>query len=82
VGGVFAPAGFPAKLRGTYLFADWARGWLKYVRLTTNDAATVGSVRTLATKLPGPVALHLDAAGRLYYLALNSGDLRRVDHVR
>jgi glucose/arabinose dehydrogenase len=81
VAGVFAPRSFPARYRGTFLFGDWGRGFIRYVSLNLAHPARAVS-HVFGTKLPGPVALHLSPAGRLYYLALNSSDLRRIDPPR
>jgi glucose/arabinose dehydrogenase len=80
VGGTFGPSTFPHPYRAAYLFADWVQGWIRFV-----DLAAVGKARSsriFATRAPGPVALHVGPDDRLYYLALNSGDLRRLDVVR
>lgn len=77
VAGAFAPAGFPPPYRGTFLFADWVRGWIRYVDLRGTAASPTS--HPFAAKLPGPVALHVSPTGALYYLALNAGDLRRID---
>jgi len=81
VGGAFAPRTFPAPYRSAYFFADWVRGWIRFVDIRADSESTSGVPRTFATHAPGPVALHAGPDGRLYYLALNSGDLRRVDVV-
>ena len=79
VGGSFAPPAFPAPYRGAYFFADWVRGWIRYVHLLPDDAAIAGLPRTFATGAPGPIAIHVGPDGHLYYLTLDAGDLRRID---
>ena len=79
VGGTFAPATFPPPYAGAYFFADWDRGWIRFVHIRADDDAIVGRQRVFATGAPGPVALHLGPGGDLYYLALNAGDLRRIE---
>lgn len=78
VGGAFAPSDFPPPYRGTYFFADWSRGWIRDVRIRPDDGGIVGAPHLFATGAPGPVAVHAGPNGALYYLALDSGDLRRV----
>jgi glucose/arabinose dehydrogenase len=79
VGGTFAPSTFPHPYRAAYFFADWVRGWIRFVDVAAERKA--GSSRIFATRAPGPVALHVGPDDRLYYLTLNSGDLRRLDVV-
>jgi glucose/arabinose dehydrogenase len=73
VAGVAAPRSFPARYRGAFLFGDWVRDIIWYA-----DLSGARAPHTLATHVPGPVALHVSPNGELYYLALNSGDLRRI----
>jgi glucose/arabinose dehydrogenase len=81
VGGTFSPAGFPPPYRGAYFFGDWTRGWVRYVHIAPGDARILGRPRVFARRAPGPVALHVGPDGLLYYLNLNSGDLRRIAYV-
>jgi len=63
--------------RGTYVFGDWVRSWLKELRF---DAAgrVQGRPRSFATDASGPVAIKMGPGGDLYYLSLDAGVLRRV----
>ena len=68
-------SGLPADLRSDYAFADWGAGTLTLVPLgeTSNPKQT-----PLARSAAGPVRLRVGPDGALYYLAANSGDLRRI----
>ena len=68
-------SGLPADLRSDYAFADWGAGTLTLVPLgeTSNPKQT-----PLAQSAAGPVRLRVGPDGALYYLAANSGDLRRI----
>jgi glucose/arabinose dehydrogenase len=78
VGGTFYTGGSHAGLaRGTYVFGDWVRSWLKELSF---DAAgrLQGKPRTFATNASGPVAIKMGPGGDLYYVSLNAGVLRRI----
>jgi glucose/arabinose dehydrogenase len=66
----------PANLRSDYAFADWGAGTLTLVPLgETNNPKQI----PLAQSAAGPVRLRVGPDGALYYLAANSGDLRRIE---
>ena len=77
-GGAFAPSTWASPYGGAYVFGDWERQWLRAVRLVPGGRRAAGAVQAIATNVPGPVAVHQGPGGTLYYLALNSGDLRRI----
>ena len=74
VGGVFA-SGYTGGTQNAYFFGDYGMGWIKYVHLDANDDL-VGPPVTLTDEAQGPVALQLAPNGQVYYLAINSGELR------
>ena len=68
-------SGLPADLRHDYAFADWGAGTLTLVPLEeTSNPKQIPLARSAA----GPVRLRVGPDGALYYLAANSGDLRRI----
>jgi hypothetical protein len=68
-------SGLPANLRSNYAFADWGAGTLTLVPLgKTNNPKQI----PLAQSAAAPVRLRVGQDGALYYLAANSGDLRRI----
>ena len=69
---------YPQEFRGVYFYADFAYGWLRYAKLD-EEGALLGAPADFATDLPGPVAMHVGPDGRLYYLSLPTGELRRLD---
>jgi glucose/arabinose dehydrogenase len=73
--GTTEPAGWRSGSAPTLLFGDWTRGWIRSIRVGGHPAVS----RDFASRVPGPVALHRGPDGRLYYLAIDSGDLRRLD---
>jgi glucose/arabinose dehydrogenase len=65
----------PANLRSDFAFADWGAGTLTLVPLgETSNPKQI----PLAQSAAGPVRLRVGPDGALYYLAANSGDLRRI----
>jgi glucose/arabinose dehydrogenase len=65
---------FPSDYVRDYFFADYCGGWIK--KLDPSD----NSVTTFATGIPSPVDLKVSDAGSLYYLAIGSGSVYRVDY--
>lgn len=77
VGGAFynpSTQQFPYEYRGDYFFADWCGGWIHRYNPGT------GSVSNFASDIAAPVDLHVSTDGSLYYLARNSGQIRRVTY--
>jgi glucose/arabinose dehydrogenase len=80
-GGPFVTgAALPDQLRGRYLFADWARGWLRALAVDARGRA-VGSPLSVARGLAAPASLRLDPRGSITYLAFAAGELRRITDV-
>jgi glucose/arabinose dehydrogenase len=65
----------PSDLRNDFVFADWAQGTLTLVPLSE---ARDPRQTPLAQSAAGPVRLRVGPDGALYYLAANSGELRRI----
>lgn len=65
----------PSDLRNDFVFADWGQGTLVLVPLS--DTKDPRQTR-LAQSAAGPVRLRVGPDGALYYLAANSGELRRI----
>jgi glucose/arabinose dehydrogenase len=81
VGGAFVDGKqVGASVRSAYVFADFARGWLRY--LAVRDAKLDDRPVNFGRRLSGPVAIHVDRDGALCYLSMPSGELRRIERVR
>lgn len=80
VGGSFAPSSFSPDVRGTYLYGDWMQGWIRAVRVVGGE--TKGPTKLVASRQPGPIAMHVGPDDALYVLELNSGELRRIAYAR
>ena len=78
-GGAFASAmSFPPSLRGAYFFGDFVRGWIQYLRITPRG---VSGPKAFVRRAAGPAAIDFGPDGSLYYLAFETGELRRVRYV-
>jgi glucose/arabinose dehydrogenase len=83
-GGVFVTGnGYPT-LQGKYVFGDYGASWIKYLEFDANDGLVGGTnaLQNLATSAEGPVAFHQGPDGNLYYAAINSGRIYRIDYAR
>jgi len=76
---------FPAPYKNALFFADFSRGWIRYITFDTNgnvDAAVpVGGFQfTSDLELQSPIDLDVGPDGALYYLKIN-GELRRINYL-
>jgi glucose/arabinose dehydrogenase len=79
IGGVFVTGNaYPPFLRGKYVFGDNGASWIRYLEFDSNNAL-VGGLQDFATAAEGPVAFHQGPDGYVYYAAINSGSLYRID---
>jgi glucose/arabinose dehydrogenase len=81
MGGAFVgnDGDYPAKYRDAYFYADFSYGWLRYLKLRSAGAPDAAPT-AFGSALPAPVAIHVGAGGKLYYLSLTTGELRRLDY--
>ena len=80
IGGVFVTGNaHPAFLQGKYVLGDNGSSWIKYLEFDANDAA-VGGLHDLATSAEGPVSFHQGPDGYLYYAAINTGRIYRIQY--
>jgi glucose/arabinose dehydrogenase len=80
VGGpIYGGTLFPGAYQGAYFYADTARGFIRWVRLTGSDTAD-GRPADFATGAGAPVALGVGLDQHLYYLEASTGQLRRVHY--
>ena len=64
----------PSDLREDFLFADWGKG---DISVASAAGAHARDVTRIARKAGGPDRFRIGPDGALYYLAANSGELRR-----
>ncbi len=79
-GGFFNSGGtFPPAYSDVFFYADYVRSTIRYAAFDVND--TLVSDNAFADLADGPVALELGPDGALYYLAIFTGQLRRIAYV-
>ena len=77
-GGTFySGTAYPAAYRGAYFYGDYAQGYIKVITVNASNALTSGPA-DFAVNADGPVDIEAGANGDLYYLAINTGELRRI----
>jgi glucose/arabinose dehydrogenase len=82
IGGAFVTGNaYPASLKGRYVLGDNGSNWIKYLEFDANDAV-VGGLHDLATAAEGPVAFHQGPDGYLYYAAINTGRIYRIQSAK
>ncbi len=85
MGGAFATGNaYPVPLRGRYVFGDNSSSWIKYLEFDANDGLVGGAsaLQDLATAAQGPSAFHQGPDGNLYYAAINTGRIFRIDYAK
>jgi glucose/arabinose dehydrogenase len=70
---------YPAQYQGAYFYGDYARSWIRYLKVDANNNVTSGPT-DFATGANGPVNIEMGPDGRLYYVAISSGQVRRIDY--
>ena len=77
IGGAFyTGTQYPTQYRNNYFFADYVGDWIR--RMTFDSSGNVVSVQTFATGLSGLVMLEMGPDGALYYISLETGQVRRL----
>lgn len=81
IGGAFySGVQFPTQYRNNYFFADYVGDWIR--RMTFDSSGNVVSVQNFATGLNGLVMLEMGPDGALYYVALATGEIRRIRYAK
>ena len=78
IGGTFyTGSSFPAQYQGAYFFGDYGQSLIRYLAVDNSDRP-VGTPVDFALNADGPVDLEMGPDGNLYYLAINTGELRMI----
>jgi len=78
IGGVFVTgASYPA-LQGKYVVGDYVDDWIRILEFDASNVV-VGGLQDLATSAEGPVSFHNGPDGLLYYAAIKSGVVYRIN---
>ncbi|HET6842564.1 MAG TPA: PQQ-dependent sugar dehydrogenase [Candidatus Angelobacter sp.] len=79
IGGFFYTAqNFPAAYQGNFFFGDFSFKWIKTMVIDARGNATV---QPFEDNVAGPIFLDQGPDGNLYYIAINTQQLRRVRFV-
>jgi glucose/arabinose dehydrogenase len=79
-GPFYTGTSYPAEYRGAYFFGDNARGLIQFLTVDSSNNLVSGPT-TFASDLAGPVDIQMLADEHLYYLAINTGELRRIRYL-
>src|SRR3989344_1178639 len=77
-GAFVANDAYPVEYQGTYLFGDFAQNWIK--RMVLDADGQVVTVDPFLDSADGPVEIIAGPDGLIYYLAIYSGELRRISY--
>ena len=75
-GDFYRGTAYPELYRGNLFFADYVEGFIRRVVFDANG--NPADFPVFATGLPGPVDLKQGPDGFLYYIAFDSGQIRRI----
>ena len=76
VGPFYTGTNYPTKFRNNLFFADFVQGFIRRAVFDTNNNLT--SVESFATGVESPVHLEQGPDGMLYYMAVATGELKRI----
>jgi glucose/arabinose dehydrogenase/endonuclease YncB( thermonuclease family) len=80
-GGAFYPGSvWPTEYRGAYFYGDYARQFLRYVNVDSNDAVSAGP-SPFGYAIGQVVDLQFGSDDALYYISITDGQLRRIRYV-
>jgi len=78
IGGVFVMGSAYPGLEGKYVFGDYVDSWIRFLEFDSNNAP-VGGAQDLATAAESPVAFRNGPDGLLYYAAIDTGRIYRIN---
>jgi glucose/arabinose dehydrogenase len=76
VGGAFTTS-YSAPFDDAYFYADYSKNWMRYFQVDEDDNI-VGGVQDFLEGANGPVSLQRGLNGEIYYLAINTGEIRHI----
>jgi glucose/arabinose dehydrogenase/endonuclease YncB( thermonuclease family) len=77
-GAFYTGTAYPAQYQGAYFYADYGKSWIRYLRVDANDNIVSNSDAELASGADGPVDLEMGPDGNLYYVSIETNQLRRI----
>ncbi len=75
-GPFYTGTAYPQLYHGNYFFADYTGHWIN--RAAADVQGNLTSVTNFATNVRTPVSLELGPDGLLYYIAFETGEIRRI----
>ena len=82
VGGAFTGVNsYPAEFQSTYFFGDYAQNSISTAKISASNTIVAGSLGTFTTEADGPVQVEIGPAGNVYYLSINTGEIRRIQYI-
>ncbi|HLB24271.1 MAG TPA: PQQ-dependent sugar dehydrogenase [Dehalococcoidia bacterium] len=83
VGGAFTGTNsYSPAYQNTYFFGDYARDEISTLKVDASNNLVPGSLSTFTNTADGPVQLEINPAdGDVYYLSINTGELRHIQYV-
>ncbi len=68
---------YPAQHQGAYFYADYGQSYMRTLRVDANDNLISGPT-DFATALDGPVDVEIGPDQNIYYLSINTSEIRRI----
>lgn len=79
IGGLFVTGGvYPAPLAGKYILGDDVSSWIRYLDFASNDTV-IGGLQSFGSGNEGPVHFAQGPDGFVYYVAINTGRVYRIN---
>ncbi len=79
-GAFYNGTAYPAEYQGAYFYGDYGMSFLKSIHVDANQQL-VGGPYDFLTSADAPTAIDMGPDQNLYYLALGTGELRRIRYV-
>ncbi|OAI43833.1 hypothetical protein AYO38_10375, partial [bacterium SCGC AG-212-C10] len=76
VGGAFA-TNYSPPFDDAYFYADYSQEWIRYLKTDSSDQITV-TPQPFMTNTNAPVSIQRGLNGEIYYLAINTGEIRHI----
>jgi glucose/arabinose dehydrogenase len=67
---------YPVQYQGSYFYGDYSQGWIRTLRLDSSNNLA-GGPYDFAYAADGPVNIQIGPDQLIYYIAINTGELRR-----
>jgi glucose/arabinose dehydrogenase len=72
---------YPPEYQDTYFWGDYPSSTISVMRVDGANNPLPGSVHVFTSSADGPVDIETGPGGDIYYIAINTGELRRIRYV-